>query len=372
MRVGLNLQPSMGNRTGIGMFTHEVAKRLKNDENLEFQGEVFDFRNRNKSENLRNEYDFPIQIYNKIPFGIYRRIWNVVPLNYEMFFQETDIHHFFNYIVPPKVSGKVITTIYDLTYLRYPETMTGRSYDYLKQGMDYSIARSDVIITDSDFIKEELIQLLHVPEKKIQTVHLAPSIQEVEEPIDVLRSKYSMSEQPFFLYLGSIEPRKNLVRVIQAYNQVRKESHIEYQLVLAGGKGWNNQDIYREAECSPFCKDIIFTDYITDAEKTTLYKHATLFLFPSLYEGFGIPILEAMYYQIPVITSNVSSMPEVAGEAAELVNPLEVESITSGMKRILNNPVYRDKLVEKGTERVLDFDWNYSVEKIRKIYSELL
>ncbi|MFI3237858.1 MAG: glycosyltransferase family 1 protein [Lachnospiraceae bacterium] len=372
MKIAMDLQPCIGNKTGIGMYTHEIAKRLKSDEQISYQGEVFDFLGREGSKQLRSEYSFPVQVCKQLPFGIQRRVRNIVPLPHEFYFDKADLHHFPYSIVPPHISGKVITTIHDLTYLHYPETMAQKTYDYLKSGIEYSVQRSDYIITDAEAMREEIIEFLGVSPNRVIAIHIAASITEDEAPMREVRQKFGIKDMPYILYLGTIEPRKNLERLIQAYNLMRDDTGCEQQLVLAGGKGWNCQSIYEEAARSPYTEDIIFTDYISSAEKTALYKHAQIFTFPSIYEGFGIPLLEAMHFKVPVLTANVSAMPEVTGSAAELVNPFDVEHIAHGMHCILTDTEYRDKLVQLGMERKDFFGWDKVATKVQQIHRNFL
>ena len=370
--VALELQPCCGQRSGIGIYTYELAKRLQSNENIHFCGNIFNFCGRNDNSVSLKGIGMPLNESRIFPYGIYRRIWNLLPISYEYFFPtQADLTIFFNYIVPPRVHGKVITTIYDMTYLRFPETMNSRNLRRLKEGMQRSMARSDRILTISSFSKQEIIDLLHVPDEKISVIPCAPSFSNDLVDFNILKQKFGLNK-PYLLYVGTIEPRKNLVRLIQAYEQLKRKEDFPYQLVLAGGKGWQNQEIYQTANTSTFRDDIIFTGYISDAEKNCLYENAALFVFPSIYEGFGMPPLEAMHWGCPVVSSTAASLPEVVGDAAELVDPLSVGSITSGIQKVISNKSYADTLRSRGSRQVTRYTWDLSADLLYKSCLEAL
>lgn len=371
MKVALELQPCCKEPSGVGMYTYELAKRLKSDDEVSFCGNLFNFLNRNDHSELLRELSFPINKSRLFPYGVYRRTWNYLPFGYNKIFPKTDVTHFFNYIVPPKISGKVVTTIHDMAYIRFPETLNSANLRRIKQGIEYSVRRSDVLITVSEFSKREIVDLLHVPEEKIVVIPNASSLTDEQAPFEVLRAKYHLEDKPYLLYMGTIEPRKNLVRLIQAFDKVKKTSGLPHKLILAGGKGWKSGEIYCEAEQATSSSDIIFTGYISPAEKNTLYKNAELFVFPSLYEGFGIPVLEAMSFGVPVICSNAASLPEVVGDCAELVDPLSVEDIASTIERLLGNSTRRDELISKGIGRAKGFSWDTSASQLMTIYKSV-
>lgn len=372
MKVALELQPCCGNRSGIGQYTYELAKRLHDQGNLEFCGNLFNFLSRNNNAEALAGIHMPIQTSTLFPYGIYRRIWNVFPMPYGSLFQsKADLNVFFNYIVPPRIEGKVITTIHDMTYLRFPETMERRNLKRLKNGIQHSVKRSNRILTDSEFSKREIVELLSVPEHKVSVVLCAPSLTSDVASLADLKQKYKITH-PYVLYVGTIEPRKNLSRLVNAFAQLKERENLSHQLVLAGGKGWENEDIYQMVDKMFHNGEVLFTGYVTNAEKNALYQNAELFVFPSLYEGFGIPPLEAMTFGCPVVSSNAASLPEVVGDAAELVNPMNTESIAKGMWKVLSNNLYRAELVRKGYKQAKKFNWDDSAKKLVQICREVL
>lgn len=371
MKVALELQPCCGNRSGIGMYTYELARRMKDENELTFTGNLFNFMGRNDTAPSLEGVDLPLQICRSMSYGVYRRIWHLLPLTYGMLFPRADLNVFFNYIIPPRVKGRVMTTVYDMTYLRFPETMDKRNLKRLRSDMEYSVERSDHIITISEFSKREITELLGIPEEKISVVYCAPSLLENCGEEAKTAEKFGVYG-PFLLYVGTIEPRKNLVRLLRAFDLLKQRYDIPHKLVLAGGKGWGCTEVYQIAETLSCPEDVVFTGYISSGEKNWLYRHATLFVFPSLYEGFGIPPLEAMFFGCPVVCADVASLPEIVGDAAELVDPLEEESISAGIWRVLSNQQYAKMLICSGYQQIKQFSWDRSAEKLRQICREVI
>lgn len=371
MRIALDLQPCCGQMTGIGYQTYELARRLVPSGSLQLQGNMFNFAGRHDDRALHDTIPFPVMENKLMSYGVYRRLWQFIPVGYEKFFGGADVFHFFNFIVPPRIGGKVITTIHDMTHVRFPETVDKRNLRRIRRGLDYSIARSEIIMTNSEFSKSEIMSLCGVPEEKIRVVYPAPSVSGGTCDRDGLFGRLGIKGQ-YVLYVGTIEPRKNLTRLLYAYQKLRDRRETAHQLVLCGSKGWNNEGFYAALEKLSNRDDVLITGYLSDAEKNTLLSHADAFVFPSLYEGFGVPPLEAMYWGAPVVCSNAASLPEVAGDAACYVDPLSVESIAEGLERVLNDKDYARQLTEAGRVRCGQFDWDASARKLEQIYLQLL
>ena len=371
VEIALELQPCCGKRSGIGNYTYELARRMQDGDGLTFRGNLFNFCRRNDNRSALAGIKMPIAEQASMTYGVYRRIWGILPLDYRKMFPPADLSIFFNYIVPPRVSGKVVSVIYDMTCFRYPETMDRRNRRRLHQGLSRSVARSDHVITISAFSRREISSLMGVPEEQISVVPCAPSLAEGCAPFEALAVRLQL-RRPFLLYVGTIEPRKNLTRLIQAFARLKAEHQIPHQLVLAGGKGWGTEEIYQSAEASPYRADILFPGFLSNEEKNTLYQQADVFVFPSLYEGFGMPPLEAMAWDCPVVCSRAASLPEIVGDAAELVEPLDEADIANGIWKVLSDGAYAARLVEKGHARVKRFTWEASANRLRQICREVL
>lgn len=366
MKIAIELQPCCWARGGVGTYTWELAKRLHNQDGLEFCGNLFNFCGRNDNSAALENITMPIRVNKILAYGLYKHIWEWAPIPYQGLFRgQVDLSVFFNFIVPPRVSGRVMTTIYDMTYLRCPETMASDNLKHLQRGIEYSARRSDHIITISKFSKCEIVELLNIPEDRVSVIPCAPSLPEKPEEFLLCKKKFHI-KRPYLLYVGTIEPRKNLERLLHAFARLKQQHHIPHQLILAGGKGWRDEGIYYTAAELPCSGDIVFTGYVTGAEKSALYQNASVFLFPSIYEGFGIPPLEAMYHGCPVVCANTASLPEVVGDAAQLVDPLEVESIAQGVWKVLSDNNYAAGLIKLGYQRLERFTWDKAAEKLVK------
>lgn len=380
MKVAVELQPCLKNRSGIGIYTYELSKRLQHDRSIELIGDVFNFINRNDlTEDLR-ELEFNKEVCTLFPYGIYRRIWHYIPIQYHYLFKrEVDLTHFFNFIVPPHIKGKVITTIYDLTFEFFPETMDKRNLKRLKQDIEYSIERADHIITISECSKRDMVRVLGIEESKIDIIypgvdfkkfHTKPTIEKQQE----VREKYGLPDV-YLLYMGTLEPRKNIPTIVEAFAKIKKSTNKDIQkikLVIAGKKGWLFESIFKKVEELGLESEVIFTDYVKEEDKVALYSGAKVFVFPSLYEGFGIPLVEAMAAGVPVITSNTSSLPEVVGEAGILVEPMDSHQMAAQIKHLIEEDSYYIDLVEKGFIQAKKFNWDDSAKKLRQVYERIL
>lgn len=274
MNVALELQPCCGNRSGIGTYTYELARRLRDGDGVTYSGTIFNCFGKEHGEQDLEGIQLSVEQCQLFPYGIYRRIWHWVPIKYQQLFSPADIRIFFDFIVPPRVDGKIMTTVHDLSFLRYPETIRRVNRQRIERDIQYSLDRSDKIITISEFSKKELMELMGVEAERIALVSPAPACATTDcGAVDL--SRFSI-QSPYLLYVGTIEPRKNLVFLMKAFEYLKKETGCPHQLVLAGGKGWNNEEIYLAAQESPYQKEIVFTGYISQAEKTALYQRASL------------------------------------------------------------------------------------------------
>lgn len=371
MRVALELQPCCWSRSGIGTFVYETARRLECNDRIEFYGNIFSPILKKINMNDLSEIKIPIRYHKFLSYGIYRRIWNVFPLDYQkLFTPNVDVSVFFNFIVPPNISGRVITTVHDLTFIRYPETMKVSNYKHISKGLRRSLDRSDVIISVSEFTKAELCNLMGVPEEKVKVVYSAPSIHENRciKYLDTAQ-KYRIQGE-YILFVSTIEPRKNISRLLKAYDYLKQTKKIPHQLVLAGGKGWADDGILRDLSDLKSAQDVIITGFVTEEEKRVLYENASVFVYPSIYEGFGLPPLEAMLLGCPVVCANAASIPEIVGNAALMVDPFSIESIADGIYEVLDNNQIRNSLIEKGVIQAKKYNWDKTVKGLVSVIEQ--
>ncbi len=274
---------------------------------------------------------------------------------------------------------KLILTIHDLSFERYPETFSRkRRLWHIFINTRKICRRADRIIAVSDSTKNDLESLYKIPSEKIQTIHSGISdkfriIDRNDEKLIKVKEKYNLPYK-FILYLGTIEPRKNIVGIIKAFDQLQKfaeknnlEEISKYKLVIAGSKGWMPKKIFSEIEKSA-CRDkIIRASFIADEDKEYVFNLASLFVYPSFFEGFGFPSLEAMRCGVPVIVSNNSSLPEVVGRAGILIDPDKPGEIYAAMKEIISNRELKEKLVAEGLKQAEKFNWKKTAEEFLEV-----
>ncbi|MCX6799965.1 MAG: glycosyltransferase family 1 protein [Candidatus Falkowbacteria bacterium] len=261
-----------------------------------------------------------------------------------------------------------VLTIHDLSFMRYPEFFSKRKNFWHKSiDPEELVKKFKLIIAISENTKRDIVELLHAPAEKVVVIH--SGLNKNEKNIDEEEVKMGLKKKKkYLLYLGTIEPRKNIESIIQAYEDLRNENREfnEYKLVIAGGSGWKCRPIIESAQNSRFSQDIILLGYIKKEYKKTLYKNASVFIAPSFYEGFGFPQLEAIEEGTPVITSNTSSMPEIFGESAILINPMKANEIKIALKQIINNNEIKNQLITSSHQKTGEYDW----EKVANKYLE--
>jgi glycosyltransferase involved in cell wall biosynthesis len=304
------------------------------------------------------------------------RIWHRarLPIPIETFLGAADFVHATDFVLPPTRPGtRTLLTIHDLSFVRVPEAASPGLKAYLDRVVPSSVRRADHILADSQATKDDLIALYKTPHEKI-TVLLSgvdPVFRRTDQlSITAIRSRYNL-QRPFIFSVGTVQPRKNYSRLIQALSQLLQKGY-ELDLVIAGGRGWLEDPIYRTVQVTHTQEHVHFVGFVDETDLPAFYSAAECLAFPSLYEGFGLPILEAMACGTPVITSNSSSLPEVAGDAALIVDPYSTEVIADAIQRLLDDTALRNTLVEKGYQRVGQFSWDESARKLRQIYANML
>lgn len=271
---------------------------------------------------------------------------------------------------------KHVLTIHDISFLRYPEFFSRRqNFWHWSLNLNKLVNEASAIVAVSENTRRDVIELLAVKPEKVHTIYSG-----VNPPVslpDPLAEKeffkrHNLSNR-FILYLGTIEPRKNLAGLIYAYNRFRDENikMVDVQLALAGAKGWRHREIFRAWEDSPYRRDIKFLNYVSREEKELLYKKAEVFVYPSYYEGFGLPVLEAMDRGLAVITSNVSSVPEVVANTAITTNPYDINELANAIGLVINNPDLKSSLIKAGKERSKQFTWEKTAEKYLELFKAL-
>lgn len=387
MKIAFDIQPLLNNnKSGVGFHEHGlVTEVICAHPNDRFLLECFTWKNRKSKLKIADTYlkqNVTLNECSRFPGTLYRMLFPFLPIPYRLFFRKkAEITHFFNFCIPPGVSGKTVVTVHDMAFRVYPETIRKRTMILLQLNLKRSLKRADKIIAVSEFTKKEIEKYYQIEEEKITVVPngvddkvFHPYYPETE--ISDVKRKYHIN-QNYLLYLGNLEPRKNIVRLVEAYalfindKTVTQISETLPILVIAGGKGWIYDAIFEKVEKLGLQDKILFTGYVEEREVPLLMSGAFAFVFPSLYEGFGMPPLEAMACGTPVITSDLSALKEVAGDACILVNPKDTEALKDGMKRLyLDKKLYKT-CIEKGLDRAKLFSWKTAADKLYFVYKEL-
>jgi glycosyltransferase involved in cell wall biosynthesis len=293
------------------------------------------------------------------------------------FINEFDLQFSPYYPIPERRQYKGVLTIHDMIPLRCPEWFSSdKVHHYFDKELRESANSCDHIIADSQSTKNDIIDFYNINPDKISVVYLAANQLNVNDDnkswLDPGINR-NASYYPYILSVCTIEPRKNLMRTIDAYELIRdRYPNCKINLILTGRFGWNYDDLLRRTQESLYCENIILTDYVPDQQLPTLYKNAECFVYPSLYEGFGLPVLEAMQMGVPVVTSNVSSLPEVGGDSVAYCDPYSVESIADSMAKVLFSSSLQQELRKKGQERSKLFSWENTARQTRDIFLKCL
>jgi len=284
------------------------------------------------------------------------------------------LFHAPHYVLPPLVRCKSVVTIHDCIHLMFPQYLPNRiALAYARVSIGLAAKRATRVLTVSESSKRDILRYVDTQPDKIDVIYNAYDerfgIEPREEDVVRVRERFQLHDE-FVLYAGNVKPHKNVERLIQAFHLVRQRGLDHLKLVIIGDEVSRYAALRRAVHKHQLHKYVRFLGYLPEETLAVMYRLAGVFVFPSLYEGFGLPPLEAMASGTPVVTSNVSSLPEVAGDAAVLVNPYEPEAIASGIETVLTDERIRRDLRAKGLERARQFSWEASVRRVREIYLE--
>lgn len=373
MRVGIDYTSAVQQKAGIGRYTRGlVAGLIRFDQDNRYvlfsAGKDPEYRYWPRNFSLKE-----LPISDQKLAALWQRLR--LPLPVELITGLVDIYHSPDFVLPPVLAARTVLTVHDLSFMRHPECSSQALLDYLMEAVPRSVERADLIVADSKSTRRDLIDLLQVPEEKILVLY--PGLESHFYPLQndyLLRrllERYDIG-YPYILAVGTLQPRKNFVRLIKAYNILVRQYHLPHKLVIVGSKGWLYDEIEETISDLGLEGRVHLTGFVKDEDLPYVYSAADVFAFPSLYEGFGIPILEAMACGTPVVTSSVSSMPEVAGDAALLVSPYDVEALASTVWRVIDDAYLQHELCLRGFKRTKQFDWRETAKKLVRAYRRLL
>lgn len=382
MRIGIDartiLNPEKGEAIGVGHYTYQLIRNLLELDKVNEYVIFFDFHVREKDikkfskPNVKIKF-YPFSDYKKYLPGAYSEILGTATLLKE----KLDVLHSTSPMsrIPVGYRGKCIVTFHDLAIYKVPQC-----YPRVKVARDkavYSLmaGKGDKIITVSNSTKNDLKEIFKVPEERISVIYSGLDKRFLEEPkIDgqKILDRYGITKK-YILFLGTLCPSKNITRLLEAFasfkEKIKKENNpFDYQLVLAGKRGWLSQEYVQIVKDLGIAKDIVFTGYIIGDEIVTLFRKAQFFIMPSLYEGFGMTVLEAFATGTPAIVSKVSSVPEIAGDAAFYVDPMNMGEITEAMMKFSKDENLRNGYKAKGLEQVKKFEWEKTAKETLEVY----
>lgn len=377
MRIGIDcrtiLNPDDGERAGIGHYTYNLIKRVIEQDSDHEYVLYFDYRTRDVNEFKRDNVTvkhFPFSHYGKyLSFGYSHMLISAYLVK-----EGLALYHVPAGNVPLTYPKQVLYTVHDLAIYKNPEWFPSQilSRHVLTPR---SLKAADHIIAVSQSTKQDLKDFFNIPDTKISVIYEGADV----EKIPLKRKKQEVVEKfklprEYFFFIGTLEPRKNLLQLIRAYKKclTQDQKFKDVPLVIAGNPGHRHEQLFDEMkELGLTKKEVRYLGYVTHNEKIELYKHATALVFPSLYEGFGIPVLEAMTLGTPVIASNISSIPEITGKTAMLVDPEKEQDLADAMKLMLSNPKRRDQLAKKALEQAKKFSWQRAAIETVALYTKL-
>jgi len=375
MKIGIDcrtiLNPKLGEGAGVGHYTYYLVKSLLKLDKKNQYILFFDWRVKETGEFVQKNVKikhFPFSQYNKfLPFAYSHMLISAYLVK-----EGLDVFHSPIASLPLTYPKKSIVTVHDLAIYKNPSWFPSQIFS-TKLLVPQSLRKADKVIAVSDSTKKDLRNIFNVKKNKLKVVHEGVVVKKItlkSSRIDSIK-KFKLWSN-YILFIGTMEPRKNLATLLRAYKKLTANSQFKkYQLVLAGAKGYKSNETFDLIKGLKLGKQVKYIGYVSHNQKIDLMSRANCFAFPSSYEGFGLPVLEAMALGTPVITSNVSSLPEVAGNAALLVDPEKEEEIVKTLKKLLSNKKLQASLKKRGLERIKEFSWERSAKETIKIYESM-
>jgi glycosyltransferase involved in cell wall biosynthesis len=365
MRIGIDARLVYYSRAGIGQYILQLSDALASncDDN---EDEFLLLQSRKDGTRITDHPSFS-RVSLCTPSHHRLEQWS---LRLEVNRLGLDLLHSPDFIPPMRRNCRSVITIHDLAFLLYPHFLTRESARYYGQ-IDEAVRSTDHIIAVSQSTKQDVIRLLGVPERKISVIHEAAN--KIYRPVDRQLARRHVAESygidcDFLLFVSTIEPRKNLPTLLQAYRKLRDGYKRKEMLVLAGARGWLAEDVFATVEELELGSEVRFLGPVPSETLLYLYNAALLLVHPSFYEGFGLPPLEAMACGTPVVVSNVSSLPEVVGDAAMLIDPNDVDELTVVMRQVLTSESKRECMIAKGLKRAANFSWQRAARETLAVY----
>ena len=377
MEISIDITPLLSKKTGVGVYTEKLLEKLLHvavDHQLKLGAFAWGFSDpiiREIYQKYRSE-KVSIRIYRGLA-SLLRWFWYRLNLpKVETMYGSMDVYHSPNFIAPAVKKVPIVITVHDLAFVKFPSRFPV-PHNY-RTYISTSVKRSSKIIAVSASTKQDLIELFDLPEEKTEVIYQGLDTERFK-PLPTSAVKNFLSDrglpEKYFIFVGTLEPRKNLVTLLKAFCDIKTQKKDPHKLLVVGEKGWHYRDIFQMVASLEISREVIFLGYVPEEELPYLYNGADLLLYPSLYEGFGFPILEAMACGTPVITSNISSLPEVAGKAAVLVDPMDEKGLKLAIESLISDKNTYVRYQELGFARVKKFSWERCAMKTLDVYESL-
>ncbi len=352
IKIGIDgNEANVEKRVGVSVYALNLLKYFRKTANRETQFNIY----------LKNPplNDLPEENkYFKYQYIPGKFLWSQIYLPLYLYRQKNiDVYFSPAHYLPRFCPVPQVVTIHDLAYLYFPDDFTKKDLWQLKNWTSFSIKKAKQIIAVSKTTKKDIVKNYQVEENKIRVIY--NGYEKISQKLKVKSQKYNSkvkSKEPFILFVGTIQPRKNLEVLVDAFDKFT-QTNKNFKLVIVGKKGWLYENIFEKVKTINLEKKVIFTDYVTDEELIWFYKNAFCLVLPSFYEGFGIPVLEAMNFDCPVVASYSSSLPEIGGDASLYFDPKNPDDLLDKLNSLKQNQESRKELITKGRQRIKDFSW---------------
>ncbi len=376
MRIGIDYTAAVRQRAGIGRYTRElIAALLRLESPYEYRifaavgglgPRALDLRPRPGVRLC------PVPLSDEWLARLWQRLR--LPLPVEWVTGPLDIFYSPDFVLPPTRRGtRTLLTVHDLSFVHYPQHFVPRLVEYLNRSVRQAVARADRVLADSQATRADLLAHFGVPPRKVTVLYSGVDERFQPEPEpgerDRLRARYGVGERPYILSVGTLQPRKNFERLIEAWARMPPSCGADVELVIAGQRGWLCEGILERAGAHG--GRVRLLGFVAEPDLPALYRQAAVFAFPSYYEGFGLPVLEALACGVPVVCSNASSLPEVAGEAALLVAPGDTEELSAALTRALEDSSLRQRLIQAGRVQATRFTWEAAARQLLACLEDL-
>ena len=359
MKVGINISAASGSFTGVGNYAHQLARTLAaiaTEDEWIFFGANEQFAQHFDQGNARATLSRRT--------GLARILWEQTGLPLAARRLKVDLLHGTDFSRPVAYGGHMVNTIHDISPFVDSQYFSPVQRMYKRVLISYAIRKSSAIVTDSEFSRRQIIE--HFPLKGSRVFVIPLGVTQGNGAV------HHKADPPYLVFVGNLERRKNLVRLVEAFRLLRERRHIPHRLVLAGKRGHGWEEIQAAIERGGIRGFVDVPGYVSSKELARLYRSADLFVFPSLYEGFGLPVLEAMACGTPVACSNAASLPEVGGDAVEYFDPCNVEEMAAAIERVLDSPSLQAEMREKGLRQAAKFTWEECARKHLEVYRRVL